>query len=59
MIKKAGNKYTVVAQSGRKMGTYGTKEEARKRLKQVEFFKHLKNSPKMRKNIKNKSLLKR
>ena len=42
MIKKAGNKYVVVAESGRRMGTYDTKAEAEKRLRQVEFFKHAK-----------------
>jgi hypothetical protein len=42
MIKKAGNKYVVVAESGRRMGTYDTKAEAQKRLRQVEFFKHAK-----------------
>lgn len=31
----------VVAESGRKMGTYKTKKEAKKRLQQIEFFKHL------------------
>src|SRR6266536_4047860 len=42
MIKKAGNKYVVLAESGRRMGSYDTKAEAQKRLRQVEFFKHAK-----------------
>ncbi len=42
MIKKQGSKYIVMAESGRKMGTYKTKKEAKKRLQQIEFFKHLK-----------------
>jgi len=42
MIRKIGSKYVVVAESGRKMGTYKTKKEAKKRLQQIEFFKHLK-----------------
>ncbi len=42
MIKKQGSKYTVVAESGRKMGSYTTKKEAEKRLRQIEIFKHLK-----------------
>ena len=42
MIKKIGSKYLVMAESGRKMGTYKTKKEAVKRLQQIEFFKHLK-----------------
>jgi len=29
-----------VAESGRNMGTYKTEGEAKKRLRQIEFFKH-------------------
>ena len=58
MIKKQGLKYVVIAESGRKMGSYVTKKAAQKRLRQIEFFKHLKSSPKLRRNLKNKSLLK-
>ncbi len=58
MIKKQDSKYVVVAESGRKMGTYSTKKEAEKRLRQIEFFKHLKSSPKLRAGLKKKSLLK-
>jgi len=58
MIKKQGSKYTVIAESGRKMGTYDTKKEAKKRLQQIEFFKYLKKSPKLMTGLKNKSLLK-
>lgn len=40
MIKKKGNKYTVVSEkTGRPFGTYKTLKEAKKRLRQVEFFK--------------------
>ena len=47
MIKKKGNKYVVVSEkTGREFGTYKTKKEAEKRLKQIEFFKHLKKSVK-------------
>ena len=43
MIKKVGKKYAVVSEhTGRKFGTYGTKAEAERRLRQVEFFKHAK-----------------
>jgi len=42
MIKKIGSKYVVIAESRRKMGTYNSKKEAKKRLGQIEFFKHLK-----------------
>ena len=58
MIKKVGSKYVVVAESGRKMGTYGTKKEAEKRLRQIEFFKHLRSSPRLRAGLKKKDLLK-
>ncbi len=40
MIRKVKDGYQVVAESGRNMGTYKTLEEAKKRLKQIEFFKH-------------------
>ena len=42
MIRKVKDGYRVVAESGRNMGTYKTEEEAKKRLRQIEFFKHLK-----------------
>lgn len=44
MIKKLGNNsFQVISEkTGRNLGTYRTKEEAAKRLKQVEYFKHLK-----------------
>jgi len=45
MIKKIGNKYVVLSErTGRRFGTYDTLEEAKKRLKQIEFFKHFKKS---------------
>ena len=43
MIKKAKGKYTVVSEkTGRSFGTYRTLAEAKKRLRQIEFFKHRK-----------------
>jgi len=39
-IVKVGNKWQVQSHKGRNLGTYDTKEEAVKRLRQVEFFKH-------------------
>ena len=43
MIKKIQGKYVVLSEkTGRKFGTYDTKEEAQKRLRQIEFFKHAK-----------------
>lgn len=43
MIKKVKGKYVVLSETtGRRFGTYSTLEEAKKRLRQIEFFKHLK-----------------
>jgi hypothetical protein len=41
MIKKQGGKYVVLSEkTGRRFGTYATRAQAEKRLRQVEFFKH-------------------
>lgn len=40
MIRKTGNKYQVVSKTGKNLGTYRTKKQALKRLRQVEYFKH-------------------
>lgn len=41
MIKKEGNKYSVWSEDGKKrLGKPGSKAQAVKRLRQVEFFKH-------------------
>jgi len=41
MIRKIKDGYQVVSEkSGRNMGTYKTEEEAKKRLRQIEYFKH-------------------
>jgi hypothetical protein len=40
MIRKIKGGYRVMAESGRNMGTYKTLEEAKRRLRQIEFFKH-------------------
>lgn len=42
MIRKIKGSYRVVAESGRNMGTYRTLEGAKKRLRQIEYFKHAK-----------------
>jgi hypothetical protein len=43
MIKKVKGKYTVLSKTtGRSFGAYKTLAEAKKRLRQIEFFKHLK-----------------
>lgn len=41
-IVKKDDKYQVQSEKGRNLGTYDTKSEADKRLKQVEMFKHMK-----------------
>jgi len=42
MIKKIKEGYRVVSEKGRNLGTYLKLEEAKKRLIQIEFFKHIK-----------------
>ena len=42
--KLPDGKYRVFSEKGRNMGTYKTKEEAKKRLRAIEFFKHRKAS---------------
>ena len=39
-ITESGGKYTVHAESGKPMGAYGSKGEAEKRLREIEYFKH-------------------
>ena len=41
VVKKAGGKRRVESKKGKNMGEYDTKENAEKRLKQVEMFKHM------------------
>jgi hypothetical protein len=43
MIVKRDGKYVVVSETtGRRFGTYDTLAAAKRRLRQIEFFKHLK-----------------
>jgi hypothetical protein len=43
MIVRRAGKYVVISEmTGRRFGTYDTLAEARRRLRQIEFFKHLK-----------------
>lgn len=43
MIKKVKGGYRVLSEKGKNMGgPYKTLEEAKKRLRQVEYFKHQK-----------------
>lgn len=45
MIQKVKGGYRVISRTGRNLGgPYKTIEEAKKRLRQVEFFKHRKGS---------------
>lgn len=46
MIIKQGNKYRVVSEKGKNLGEYKSKEEAEKRLREVEYFKHAKKNKK-------------
>jgi hypothetical protein len=43
MIRKINGKYVVLSEkTGRTFGSYDTRAEAEKRLRQIEFFKHVK-----------------
>ena len=46
MIVKKGSKYIVKSESGKHLGSYKTKKEAEKRLRQIEYFKHKKSQNK-------------
>jgi hypothetical protein len=49
MIKRIGDKYVVVSETtGRRFGTYHTRAEAERRLRQIEFFKHLSQRSRLR-----------
>ena len=46
MIVRRAGKYVVVSETtGRRFGTYDTLAEAKRRLRQIEFFKHFKARP--------------
>jgi len=42
MIKKINGGYKVVSESGRNMGVFKTLKAAKNRLRQIEYFKHMK-----------------
>jgi|DEB0MinimDraft_4_1074332.scaffolds.fasta_scaffold15064_5 hypothetical protein len=42
MIVKKNNKFEVRGKKGKPMGSYSSREEAVKRLRQIEFFKRKK-----------------
>lgn len=39
-VRRRGNKWVVLSEKGKVLGTYNTKSEAVKRLKQIEYFKN-------------------
>ena len=41
MIVKSGNKYKVVSHSGRNMSKPMSRKEAKKRLREIEYFKRM------------------
>ena len=43
MIKKEKKGYTVRSKKGKNLGKYNSRQEAAKRLQQVEYFKHKEN----------------
>lgn len=47
-IGQVGNKWRVYSRTGKNLGTCDTKEEAEKRLAEVEMFKHMKKKRKRR-----------
>ncbi len=42
MIRKTSSGYQVLSEKGRNMGKYKTLKDAKKRLRQIEYFKHVK-----------------
>jgi len=42
VIVKSGNQWCIYSESGKRLGCYPTKPQAKKRLKQIEMFKHMK-----------------
>jgi hypothetical protein len=40
MIRKVGDKYVVFSEKGKRLSKPMSKEKAKKRLRQIEFFKH-------------------
>ena len=59
MIKKVRGNYVVLSETtGRSFGSYKTLAEAKRRLRQVEFFKRLNKSLALRSKLRKKSLAK-
>lgn len=52
MIKKTPKGYKVISESGKNLGgPYKSREQAEKRLREVEFFKHRGSVPKKKKGL--------
>uniref|UniRef100_A0A6M3KA45 Uncharacterized protein n=1 Tax=viral metagenome TaxID=1070528 RepID=A0A6M3KA45_9ZZZZ len=41
MIEQRGSKWVIVSEKGKELGIFDSEEEAKKRLKQIEAFKHM------------------
>ncbi len=39
-IEKVGSEYVILSEKGKRLGRYKSKDQARKRLQQIEYFKH-------------------
>ena len=44
VIRKVGSQYCVFSKTGKRLGCFPSREQALKRLRQIEFFKHQKGS---------------
>jgi hypothetical protein len=52
MIRKINGRYVVLSETtGRRFGTYDTRAEAERRLRQIEFFKHLRSRSARRRTV--------
>ena len=59
MIKHEDGKWKIYNHTGEKvLSEHSSKEDAEKRLKQIEFFKDLETHPSLRKKLRNKDLAK-
>jgi hypothetical protein len=48
MIVRHGKQFTVMSESGRRMGTYRSRKRAQRRLRQIEMFKRMKSNSRSR-----------
>ena len=60
MIRKIHGNYVVLSETTRReFGTYKTLKDAKRRLAQMEYFKRLKKSPRLRRQVRKKSLVRK